>query len=232
MLDWLLTSIDASRAHIINDDIAWHGRFMVAAWSFLIPTGILSARFFKILPKQDWPEQLDNQIWWWVHLTCQYMSAGLMIIGIYLIWNVNLSEPTSFLHQLFGWTTIGLCSIQYMSGWLRGSKGGPTEIDRTGTIRGDHYDMTQRRVVFEHLHKTLGYLCVAISLLTTFTGFWMVNAPIWMWLGLAVWWMVLFTTFGLLQRVGLARDTYQAIWGAYPDLPGNLRKPIGWRVRR
>ena len=232
MLDWLLTSIDASRSHLINDQTAWHGRLMVAAWSFLIPIGVLSARYFKILPAQDWPKHLDNQIWWYIHLTCQYASMVLMIVGIYLIWDVELGQESLFAHLFFGWTTILLCSFQYLSGWLRGSKGGPTEVTRTGTIRGDHYDMTPRRVAFEHLHKTLGYVCLTISLAATFTGLWMVNAPKWMWLGLILWWVFVIAAFVLLQRFGLARDTYQAIWGADPELPGNVRKPIGWRVRR
>jgi hypothetical protein len=35
-----------------------------------------------------------------------------------------------------------------------------------------------------------------------------------------------------LQRAGRCIDTYQAIWGLDPDLPGNRRRPIGFGIVR
>ncbi len=38
--------------------------------------------------------------------------------------------------------------------------------------------------------------------------------------------------FVVLQRAGRCIDTYQAIWGLDPSLPGNRRRPIGLGIVR
>ncbi|MGL4239726.1 MAG: cytochrome b561 domain-containing protein, partial [Beijerinckiaceae bacterium] len=106
--------------------------------------------------------------------------------------------------------------------------GGPTEP----SVRGDHYDMTARRRAFEHLHKSAGYLALALGVAAIVTGLWQANAPRWMWIALAAWWGLFLAAFVALQRRGLAFDTYQAIWGPDACHPGNARRPIGWGVRR
>lgn len=232
LLDWLFASIDPARAHLISTDISWHARFMVAAWSFCIPLGIISARFFKIMPNQDWPNELDNRFWWLNHLAFQYLGGIMILIALWMVWSSTGTYSQAFWHKWLGWITIGLCSTQYLAGWLRGTKGGPSEVAPTGTIRGDHFDMTPRRKAFEYFHKSVGYLCLCISLITTAFGLWMVNAPRWMWLVLAIWWVIVVILFILLQKAGKARDTYQAIWGGDPDLPGNKVKPVGWGIVR
>ena len=116
--------------------------------------------------------------------------------------------------------------------WARGSKGGPTSPAPDGSPRGDHYDMTARRVAFERIHKSVGYTAMLAATLAIPTGLWAANAPVWMWALLACWWALLAAAFAGLQRRGLALDTYQAIWGPDPRHPGNRRAPIGWGVRR
>ncbi|MEM8648859.1 MAG: cytochrome B, partial [Pseudomonadota bacterium] len=64
MLDWFLGPIDPTRPHDLDMAAAWHGRFMVLAWLFLLPIGVLAARFLKIPPWLDWPRQLDSHLWW------------------------------------------------------------------------------------------------------------------------------------------------------------------------
>ena len=64
------------------------------------------------------------------------------------------------------------------------------------------------------------------------TGLWLANGPVWMWLCLGLWWLVLAMVATVLQRRGWAIDTYQAIWGPDPLLPGNRRAPIGIGIRR
>jgi len=151
-----------------------------------------------------------------------------MFFGVWLIWDVSGQKPNGFLHQLMGWTTIILCGVQYTAAWLRGSKGGPTEPE----LRGDHFDMTRRRVVFEYLHKTVGYVCLITSLIAVFSGLWIANAPHWMWIALIAWWIILIFVFSKLHKKIGAIDTYQAIWGNDPDLPGNKKQPIGVHVKR
>lgn len=121
---------------------------------------------------------------------------------------------------------------QYLAGWLRGTKCGPTEVARTGTIRGDHYDMTFRRVVFEHMHKTTGYICLIVALIAVFSGLWMTNAPRWLWLIIVSWWVAVVVAFIGFQKAFGAAETYESIWGDDPELPGNQLKPIGLGIKK
>ncbi|MEM9550502.1 MAG: cytochrome b561 domain-containing protein [Pseudomonadota bacterium] len=232
MLDWLLASIDPSRGHDVGWHLSWHARLMVVAWAFLVPAGILAARFFKIWPGQDWPAQLDNRNWWKAHRAAQYLGAVCMVAGLCLILVADPSEDTlPGPHAMMGWTVLAIAALQIFGGILRGSKGGPTERDATGTMRGDHFDMTRRRLLFEYAHKSLGYLAFFLSIATVISGLWQSNAPRWMWIMLSLWWVILGGVFVALQRRGMTVDTYQAIWGVDPDLPGNKRRPIGFGIR-
>ena len=232
MWEWALTSIDSTRPHSVGFEVSWHGRVMVFAWCLLVPIGIFAARFFKITPRQDWPRRLDNQVWWATHLTAQYTAGFLMVIAVYLIWNVSGTHVQVFYHHLLGWTTISLCGVQYLAGWLRGTKGGPTDLRADGTPHGDHYDMTSRRKLFEYVHKFTGYVCLTAAIAAVFTGLWVANAPHWMWISLTIWWVAVIYLFLKCERIFGAVDTYQAIWGPNPDLPGNKMRPIGLGIKR
>lgn len=232
MLEWLLASFDPARSHEIGSSVSWHARSMVFAWSFLVPVGILAARFFKILPRQNWPTHRDNPIWWHTHLFMQYGAGVFTLIALWLIWGVTGTRESAFLHHFMGWTVVVLYGVQYLARWLRGSKGGPTEVAKTGTIRGDHFDMTPRRVLFERVHKFVGYVCLLAALVAVFSGLWLANAPRWMWIVLVAWWIAIIMVFVRLQVTRGAVETYEAIWGSDPSLPGNQRKPIGWGIKK
>ncbi|MEM6762913.1 MAG: cytochrome b561 domain-containing protein, partial [Pseudomonadota bacterium] len=222
----LFGSIDPTRPHHLDMAAAWHGRLMVAAWSFLFPIGILAARFFKIRPGQDWPRKLDTRLWWNTHLVAQYTGTVLLLAALFLAW---LSEDYGSLwHKALGYGTVALAIAQVIAAWTRGSKGGPGEP----SLYGDHYDMTRRRRIFEYWHKFMGYLAILVALAAMLSGLWLVNAYRWMVLGLVAWWCVLALAFIVLQRRGMAVDTYQAIWGPGREHPGNRMKPIGWGVKR
>jgi hypothetical protein len=92
--------------------------------------------------------------------------------------------------------------------------------------------MTGWRRVFERLHKGLGWLAVLVAALAILLGLGLVDAPRWMALTLALWWLALVAVFVRLQRAGRCIDTYQAIWGPDPAHPGNRLKPVGWGIRR
>ena len=232
MIDWLLLPVDTARAHAVAPHVAWHARFMVLAWAVLFPLGILAARFFKITPRQRWPELIDNRMWWYAHLGLQYAAGATVIAALWLIWTPIGSRSFGATHALVGWATVASCCVQFLGGWLRGSKGGPTEPRPDGSWSGDHYDMSPRRRLFEHVHKTLGYVAVLFSIGAVLTGLWHANAPRWMALAICAWWLALLAAFIGLQRRGYAIDTYQAIWGPDPRHPGNRLPPIGWGVRR
>ncbi len=231
-MEWLLASIDPSRPHELSAAVAWHGRLMVLAWAIIFPIGILIARFLKTTPKQNWPNQLDNRLWWHSHWVLQSLGGIGVAVAFYLIWGASGTSISAWIHHIIGWSVIIFCAIQFLAGWLRGSKGGPTDLAKDGSVSGDHFDMTPRRLAFEYLHKSLGYVALLLSWMTTFIGLWLANAPVWMFLVLATWFVGLIMVFAALQRRGLALDTYQAIWGPDPDLPGNRRKPIGLGIHR
>ena len=225
MIEWLLTPIDATRPHDVAFHQAWHGRLMVLAWGFLVPAGVIAARFFKVLPRQRFPEVVDNRVWWRTHLTAQWSSLAMMTIGLVLVLNAPTAQPSAtasaWLHHWLGWAVLAMGLVQGSSGLLRGSKGGPT--DPRGRMRGDHYDMTRRRLAFERLHKTLGYTALMLAMLTVLTGLWQANAPRWFWLVLSFWWGALVMLFYVFQRRGMVIDTYVAIWGPDPNHPGHPR---------
>ena len=220
MVEWLLTPLDASRAHDVGFAIAWHGRMMVLAWGFLFPLGILIARYFKVLPGQDWPRVRDNKTWWHAHLAFHSAGAAVVVLAMALILFQEARMWRITVHTLLGWGIIAALAGQFLLGWLRGSKGGPTEPN----VRGDHYDMTLRRRLFEAAHKSLGYAALLASVAAILTGLWQANAPRWMAITLIIWWMTLLTLAILLQRRGFQVDTYQAIWGPGEEHPGNRNR--------
>jgi heme A synthase len=151
---------------------------------------------------------------------------------MWFILNAPPLQASGGVHWYLGWATLALALVQITGGLLRGSKGGPTDLAKDGSMRGDHFDMTKRRLVFEVVHKGAGYLALVMACLAISSGLWQANAPNWMAVVIALWWISLIVVSSLLQSRGLAFDTYQAIWGPDPDLPGNKRKPIGIGISR
>jgi len=232
MIEWLLAPMDAVSAHDVSGPLSWHARAMVLAWGILVPIGIITARYFKILPFQDWPRELDSHGWWNTHRVCQYGAFGMMLIGFWIIlWSPPVQTKPGP-HAFLGWTVLALGLVQVAGGILRGTNGGPTDAARDGTTNGDHFDMTPRRLLFVYVHKTICYLALGLAIVTILFGLWQANAPNWMWLTLILWWGALALASIALQWRGRAIDTYQAIWGPDPSLPGNRCKPIGFGIAR
>ena len=226
---WWTLPISGSAHHELSFWVSWHGRIMVLCWGVMLPLGVLAARFFKVTPSQNWPGQLDSQAWWKAHLHGQSVSVVLACVGVALIWNsAGGATPLARWHGYLGWVITLLGVLQAAAGFARGSKGGPMEP----TIRGDHYDMTQRRHIFEKTHKSLGYAALLLALVTVLMGLVVADAPRWMVLAISLWWLGLAVLFVLLQKQGRCIDTYQAIWGPDASHPGNRTTPLGWGVKR
>ena len=224
MWEWLLQPIDPTRAHDLGLHLKWHGRVMVIAWGICVPLGVIAARFFKILPRQRFPEVVDNRAWWRTHLASQIGAIALSAVGLWLIVarpeTTTSITPTVWVHRAFGWSVLFLGVMQGLSGAFRGSKGGPKDRQ----MRGDHYDMTPRREAFEIVHKTAGYTALTLSMIAVLTGCWQANAPIWMWIVLPLWWALMAGLFVVFERRGMVIDTYVAIWGPDAIHPGNRRR--------
>lgn len=229
-MDWLLAPIDATRVHDVGVALSWHGRLMVLGWGVLAPLAVLIARFFKIMPGQDWPRELDNQTWWRSHWMGQSVVVGCSLFALYLVLPTDFSKMT--LHNWLGYTVLLAMVVQVLLGLFRGDKGGPTAPASDGSLRGHHYDMTRHRRMFEALHKSIGYFTLFLAAVTILLGLWKANGPVWMWIVLILWWAGVIAAFLLLQRRQMAIDTYQAIWGVDPSHPGNQLPDPGWGVRR
>jgi hypothetical protein len=227
--DWWLSPLSGADVHTLDAWIVWHARIMVLAWAILLPLGALAARYFKVLPQQDWPREVDNRTWWNTHRALQYGGVILMLAGVALAWNkTSQASSVAVWHGYLGWSVTTLGVLQVVGAWLRGSKGGPTDVK----MRGDHYDMTNYRFWFEGIHKTCGWLAIMVAVVTICLGLLAADAPRWMALVLTVWWLGLFVIGYRLQKAGRCIDTYQAIWGPDRVHPGNQRQHIGWGARR
>lgn len=230
MFEWLASPIEPDRLHEVGLALSWHGRTMVLAWGILAPLAVLIARFFKILPGQNWPSQRDSKFWWRSHWIGQVVVFFLSLIGLFLVLPSDFSALS--IHGWLGYGVITGLFVQVALGVFRGSKGGPTCPAPDGSTRGHHYDMTPWRRKFEALHKAIGYALLALAGVTILFGLWKANAPVWMWIMLLIWWTGLILAFLKMQRRGMAVDTYQAIWGDDPNHPGNKLPHPGWGVRR
>jgi hypothetical protein len=232
-IDWWLLPLSGASEHAVSAQVMWHGRLMMFAWGFCVPIALLVARYWKLWPKQAWPKSLDHKGWWHTHRGLQWLGLLATLGGYYLVYQSVVQTPTQTLslkqwHASLGELLIWLTCLQIFSSFVRGSKGGPTSAQ----LRGDHFDMTTRRQWFERLHKSLGWGLLLIACLTLLMGLSLADAPRWMFLLLGLWWLGLITLASRWQRQGRCIDTYQAIWGADPGLPGLQRPPIGWGIRR
>ena len=228
-LAWLQVPLSGSAEHHIADWASWHARLMVLGWAVLLPLGALIARYFKVMPRQDWPRQLDNKAWWIAHRGLQYTGVVVMTAGLGLAWGQGTgTSAAARAHALLGWALCLAGWAQVASGLLRGSKGGPTDRQ----LQGDHYDMTRWRYAFERLHKALGWLALVGAVGAIALGLAVADAPRWMALVLGAWWLALAALFVCLQHQGRCIDTYQAIWGPDEHHPGNHLPVVGWGVRR
>jgi len=229
-VEWLLAPLDATRPHDVGFAVAWHARFMVLAWAILAPLAVLIARFYKVLPGQDWPRVLDSRLWWRTHLIGQIAAGVLTIVALVLIWPVR-GENVS-IHGILGYGVLSGLVAQVLLGIFRGSKGGPTEVAYGRSIHGDHYDMTRHRLMFEWCHKIIGYTTLALAIVAILAGLWHANGPRWMALVLVAWWIFLIGWGIRLQKSGRMVTTYHAIWGNDPAHPGNCIVPRPRRLPR
>lgn len=232
MLEWWLQPVDSQRLHDLHVLISWHARLMVLAWVILSPIAVIFARYFKIMPRQDWPAVRDNQLWWRVHWIVHTLVLLLNLVSLGLVLWYLPELALDSLHSYLGAGVLFLLLLQFSSGLLRGTKGGPALRGEMGSVRGDHYDMSLRRRAFERIHKSMGYLTLVLAAVTVYAGLWHVNGPRWMWLLISVWYVVLVLLYIALQKAGRAADTYEAIWGPGPEHPGNSLPSRRWGMRR
>jgi len=237
LVRWLLTPLSGRMDHELAAWTAWHGRTMVAAWAILLPLGVLVARYFKVMPRQAWPDELDDPTWWHSHRILQ--TAGVLAMTAWCVLALGRGHGAGVLaqcHRWCGWTLVASGWFQVFGGIWRGTKGGPAASGPRawsgGEMHGDHYDMTTRRYAFECAHKVVGTIAILCAIVVIGMGLKLADAPRWMVVVLTLWWLALLSVAFHLQRAGRCIDTYQAIWGPDPRHPGNRMRVMGWGVRR
>ena len=238
-VDWLFSPISGAAEHSILASAAWHGRLMVFSWAILMPGAVVVARFFKITPRQLWPRQLDNPFWFLTHRRLGYLLVIVTAIGLGFILSGHRGNfaPWRSLHTSLGWLVVALAMFQLVGSLLRGTHGGPVnpftrQPKPPEQWPGDHFSMSERRIFFEYTHKAFGYVLIPLAIAAIETGLRAADAPIWMWLVTAFWWLCCAVAFAALQRRVRCIDTYQAIWGLDRTLPGYRRRSIGIGVTR
>ena len=204
--------------------LAAHAALMITAWGVMMPAGAIVARYFKVTPRQNFPAELDNPFWWRWHRVLQYGAVALSTTGLVVVLSATGGRFDT-LHGRLGLVAMTLAWLQVASAAMRGAKGGPT--DRRAdpreptTWRGDHYDMSRRRLLFEGWHKRAGWVAVALAGITILLGIDLAGAPVWLVLLVAGMQggAVLVTIDSALR--GRWVDTYAALWGPDPVHPGN-----------
>ena len=205
-----------------------HAYLMVFIWFVMVPIGILAIRFGQPEPTERGIEtriSLFNPRWWWfsIHKHGLYVAVGLSLVALVIALVVSQGFSGS-LHAYFGITTVVLGCLQVISSWFRGRHGGmyyytATEGDPE-TYKGDHYNMTTRRRLFEAYHKTAGYLTGFFAFGAVGSGLMQFPLP-----GLAIAVFVLIVslvvTWMVLQYKDKQHDGYRAVFGYGLEHPYN-----------
>lgn len=206
----------------------YHAILMVSIWFVLVPLCILVIRFGKPKPTLNGIRvkvSIKHLVWWWfsVHKYGLLLAAGLSLAGLAVAMTASKGFSGS-LHSIFGILTITLGCLQVVSGWLRGIHGGKNYYtavpDDPKTWRGDHYDMTPRRRMFEAYHKTAGYFTSFFAVGAVATGLMQYPMP-----GLLavilISTLVAFVLSVVLEYKGYRYDGYRAAHGYNPEHPFN-----------
>jgi di/tricarboxylate transporter len=202
-----------------------HAILMMVAWLLLLPAGALVSRFQKVTPKQEWPRALDNLLWWRLHRVFQYAGVACALIALAVVFLVTGRLPWTLLHVQVGMIVVTLAVLQIASTWFRGTKGGPTEAGADpsdpATWRGDHYDMTRRRRLFEGWHKVCGWWAILLAPVAVLLGLALLGWPRLLCALAAILLLCEAGLAALLARGSRGINTYQAIWGPHEGHPGN-----------
>jgi hypothetical protein len=187
---------------------AIHAGLMIYAWGILLPVGSTIARYFKVTGDQDFPREIDNHFWWTWHRLFQTAGMVLATLGALVVHAAGTSGFASW-HSRIGASVLLLGWLQVIAALLRGTMGGPTDA----TLRGDHYDMTRRRLVFEALHKTIGWITLGLAGAALVSGAVFTDAPDLVLVALGILIGAHLLAIFRFAHAGRWVDTYRAIWG-------------------
>lgn len=149
------TELGGSNGAMGIDPVTLHGSLMSTAWGFLLPTGVLSARFLR---------HRSGGLWFMAHRICNTVGYLVAIAGIIVAFRNfgNVFEDgmgPSYRHGIIGLTTMACGFLQILAGVLRPHLP-EDEKEAKSTIR----------FVWEIGHKALGYSTIVIAYATLWFG--------------------------------------------------------------
>ena len=182
-------------------EIHWnyHAILMFTVWLVLVPICITIMRFHKPPPSEKGiirDVHLLHREWWFfsVHRLDLILAVVMAVGGAAVAMFVSGGFRGS-VHAWFGILTIVMGVGQIISSQLRGTRGGKYRVgadpNNPDTWRGDQYDHTPKRRLFEAYHKTAGYFTVVVAVGAVGSGLMRYHMP---WLTVA---------FGLVFLIGL-----------------------------
>ncbi|WP_448948065.1 cytochrome b561 domain-containing protein [Lautropia mirabilis] len=237
-LDWLRAPLHTGPLDDVNPVDFWHGVLMGTAGAVLVPVAVLAARYWKIVPGQDWPRIINHRGWQRVHGLCGVAAVLCLVAGVAMAFQgMSLASHLAHPHAWMGWGVMAVLLLLVVNIALRGSIGGPGRhqprtLVHLHDVPGDHYDMTRRRRIFEHGHRWLGYGLMLALFANVMTGYWHVNVPRGLAVATLAWWACLALMAWRWERQGRAVDGYQARWGPSMAHPGNRIPRLGGGLHR
>ncbi len=145
---------------------------MVFVWIILVPLCVTIMRFHKPRPVEKGIRR-DVSLWhreWWFFSVHKFglFLAMLLAVGGAVAAIIASGGFSGTVHAYFGIMTVLLGLGQIISSQMRGNRGGKyregADPHDPSTWRGDQYDRTPKRRLFEAYHKTTGYFTMLFAL--------------------------------------------------------------------
>lgn len=214
-------------------EIHWnyHALVMVFVWAVVVPACVTAMRFHKPAPSLRGIRR-DVSLWhreWWffsVHKFGMFfgMFVALSAGGIAFFVSGTFSGSV---HAYLGALTLLMGLIQIISSQLRGSRGGKyregANPNDPATWRGDQYDRTIRRRVFEAVHRTCGYFSVILAFGAVGSGLVQYQMPVLATTVLVIcfFWLAVWVRYEFKER---AYDGYRVAHGYGLEHPYNKER--------
>jgi hypothetical protein len=161
----------AGTTNVVSDSgrgFAAHAVLMVLGWGALLPSGVITARFFKGRKDGRRPD-----CWYQMHRVMQVTGLLLAIIGLIVVvqtnsgkhvWDGATTGSGSFIGSAKGHGTLGLVimALGLQQPILAMVRPHPTRAGEAPTAM---------RVLWEYGHKGLGYTAIVLAICQIFGGF-------------------------------------------------------------
>jgi hypothetical protein len=147
-------------AGTLSSPIRIHGSLMLVSWGFLLPLGVITARFFRHRP---------NALWFKMHRALQIVGLCIALAG----WSIALKnfsvlgsgggtgsseDKKAYAHACCGTTAMCLGLLQPLNALFR-----PHSPAEGG-------EKAKPRFLWEILHKSMGYIATVLALVTIGLG--------------------------------------------------------------